>query len=84
MHVDIKNIVNLDLETFYAQNLTSYSTDVFSDRRSKRIEYGIEGRNYFFTDLTIGYDFTKQIIQASITEQFVIRHYSGCIVNSDF
>lgn len=59
--VDLKDIVNLEFETSYSQNLTNYSTDAFSDRRSNRFEYGIEGRNYFFKDLTIGYDFTKQI-----------------------
>ncbi|WP_293308097.1 TonB-dependent receptor [Pedobacter sp. UBA5917] len=59
--VDLKDIVNLQLETSYSQNLTNYSSDSFADRQSNRFECGIEGRNYFFKDLTFGYDFTKQI-----------------------
>ncbi|MGN7986335.1 outer membrane beta-barrel protein [Pedobacter sp. 22226] len=59
--VDLKDIVNFQLETSYSQNLTNYSSDSFADRQSNRFECGIEGRNYFFKDLTVGYDFTKQI-----------------------
>ncbi|WP_165499787.1 outer membrane beta-barrel protein [Pedobacter frigidisoli] len=59
--VDLKDIVNFEIETSYSQNSTHYSSATFTDRRSNRFEYGIEGRNYFFKDLTIGYDFTKQV-----------------------
>ena len=59
--VDLKDIVNFEVETSYSQNLTKYSNDTFADRQSNRFECGIEGRNYFFKDLTLGYDFTKQI-----------------------
>lgn len=59
--VDLKDITNFELETSYSQNLTSYSNTTFSNRQSNRFEYGIEGRNYFFKDLTLGYDFSKQI-----------------------
>lgn len=59
--VDIEDVVNLEAEASYSQNRTSYSTDLFSDRRSNRFEYGIEGRTFLFKDLTLGYDFTKQI-----------------------
>ena len=58
--VDLKDIVNLQIETAYSQNLTSYSNSI-ADRQSNRFEYGIEGRNYFFKDLTLGYDFSKQV-----------------------
>jgi hypothetical protein len=59
--VDLKDIVNFEIETSYSQNSTDYSNEAFTNRRSNRFEYGIEGRNYFFKDLTLGYDFTKQI-----------------------
>ena len=59
--VDLPDIVNLKIETSYSQNKTKYSQEGFSDRLTKRYEYGIEGRNYFFKDLTLGYDLNKQI-----------------------
>lgn len=59
--VDLKDITNFELETSYSQNLTSYTNTTLSNRQSNRFEYGIEGRNYFFKDLTLGYDFSKQI-----------------------
>ncbi|KIA95834.1 hypothetical protein OC25_04590 [Pedobacter kyungheensis] len=59
--VDLKDITNFELQTAYSQNLTSYSNTSFSNRQSNRFEYGIEGRNYFFKALTLGYDFSKQI-----------------------
>lgn len=59
--VDLKDITNFEIETSYSQNLTHYSSSAFEARQSNRFEYGIEGRNYFFKDLTLGYDFSKQI-----------------------
>ncbi|MFP5080957.1 outer membrane beta-barrel protein [Pedobacter sp. JCM 36344] len=59
--VDLAEIMNLEIETSYSQNKTEYSQEGLDDRLTRRYEYGIEGRNYFFKDLTIGYDLTKQI-----------------------
>jgi hypothetical protein len=59
--VDLKDIANFQVETSYSQNLTNYANDTFADRQSNRFECGIEGRNYFFKDITLGYDFTKQV-----------------------
>jgi len=59
--VDLENILNLRLETSYSQNRTTYSQSEFVDRQTNRFQYGLEGRNYFFKDLTLGYDFSKQI-----------------------
>jgi hypothetical protein len=59
--VDIQDIVNLEFETSYAQNMTTYTDTSFTDRKTNRIEFQLEGRNYFFKDLTLGYDFTKQL-----------------------
>jgi hypothetical protein len=58
--VDIQDIVNLELEASYAQNLTTTADTSFRDSKTNRYEFQIEGRNYFFKDLTLGYDFTKQ------------------------
>ncbi|UKT65926.1 TonB-dependent receptor domain-containing protein [Pedobacter mucosus] len=59
--VDLKDIANFEVETSYSQNSTSYSNDAFEDRLSNRFEYGIEGRNYFLKDITLGYNFSKQV-----------------------
>jgi len=61
LRVDIQDVVNMEAEASYAQNLTHYSSDLFADRKTDRFEYGIEGRTFLFDDLTLGYDFTKQI-----------------------
>ncbi|WP_157263976.1 outer membrane beta-barrel protein [Pedobacter sp. Leaf176] len=61
LRVDIENVVNLEAEASYSQNITHYSTDLFPERRTKRLEYGVEGRTFLFDDLTLGYDFTKQV-----------------------
>jgi len=59
--IDLQDIVNVEFETSYSQNMTTYSQSSFEDRKTNRFEYQIEGRNYFFKDLTLGYDFTKTI-----------------------
>ncbi|WP_322975131.1 outer membrane beta-barrel protein [Pedobacter sp. MC2016-05] len=61
LRVDIENVVNLEAEASYSQNITHYSTDLFPERRTQRFEYGVEGRTFLFDDLTLGYDFSKQI-----------------------
>ena len=61
LRVDIENVVNLEAEASYSQNITHYSTDLFPERRTERFEYGVEGRTFLFDDLTLGYDFSKQI-----------------------
>jgi len=61
LKVDIQDIVNLEFETSYAQNITTYSDTSFTNRKTNRYEFQLEGRNYFFKNLTIGYDLTKQI-----------------------
>jgi hypothetical protein len=59
--VDLENIVNVEFEASYAQNKTSYSQSTVEDRKTNRVEYEINGRNYFFKDLTLGYEFSKTI-----------------------
>jgi hypothetical protein len=58
--LDLENIIDLEFETSYSVNTTKYS-QALQDRRTNRLEFEIEGRNYFFNDLTLGYDLTKVI-----------------------
>lgn len=59
--VDLENIVNVEFEASYSQNKTTYSQSTFEDRKTNRVEYEINGRNYFFKDLTLGYEFSKTL-----------------------
>lgn len=61
LELDLEDIVDLELETSYSINTTSYSQESFDDRRSNRLQFQLRGRNYFFEDLTLGYDLRKTI-----------------------
>ena len=68
--VDIKDIIDLELETSYSINKTSYSQSTFDDRQTNRFQYGVQGRNYFFKDMTLGYDLSK-IINNGFDNSFI-------------
>ncbi len=70
LRVDLENITNLEIQTSYSQNKVDNSLPSSQDRKTGRFEYGINGRNYFFKDLTIGYDFTK-VINSGFNSSFV-------------
>ena len=70
LRLDLEDVVNLEIETSYSQNKTKYSQDGLDDRLTNRFEYGINGRNYFFEDLTLGYDFTK-VVNTGFDNSFV-------------
>ena len=57
---DIPDVMNASLNTSYSANRTRYSSTSYSDRNTTRYSLGLEGRNYFFKDLTLGYDFSKE------------------------
>lgn len=57
--VDIKNVIDVELETSYSINQTKYSQKTFDDRQTNTIQLQLRGRNYFFKDLTLGYDLRK-------------------------
>jgi hypothetical protein len=57
--VDIKDVIDVELETSYAINKTEYSQQSFSDRKTNTVSFQLRGRNYFFKDLTLGYDLRK-------------------------
>lgn len=59
--IDIQEVVNVQFETSYSQNRATYSQEAFEERKTNRWEYKVEGRNYFFKKLTLGYDFSKVI-----------------------
>jgi hypothetical protein len=59
--INIKDVVDFRLETSYAINKTEYSQITFSDRQTNTLRFEFRGRNYFFKDLTLGYDFRKSI-----------------------
>lgn len=59
--IDLEDVIDLELNTSYSINKTQYSQQTFEDRQTNRLQLSIEGRNYFFKDWTLGYDFSKTI-----------------------
>lgn len=59
--VDIEDVVDVEFETSYGINTTTYSQENFDDRRTNSMRYSVRGRNYFFKDLTIGYNLSKTV-----------------------
>jgi len=59
--VNIKDVVDFRMETSYSINKTEYSQANFSDRKTNTLGFELRGRNHFFKDLTVGYDFKKTI-----------------------
>jgi len=57
--IDIKDVIDFELETSYSINRTQYSQSNFTDRQTNSLSFQIRGRNYFFKDLTLGYDLRK-------------------------
>ncbi len=58
---DIEDIMDAEIRTWYNVNKTDYSISNFTDRNATRLVLGFEGRNYFFKNWTLGYDFSKTI-----------------------
>ncbi|SKB31816.1 outer membrane beta-barrel protein [Daejeonella lutea] len=59
--LDIKDIVDVEFETSYGINTTKYSQENFDDRRTNSMRYSLRGRNFFFKDLTLGYNLSKTV-----------------------
>ncbi|MBC7914632.1 MAG: outer membrane beta-barrel protein [Pyrinomonadaceae bacterium] len=59
--LDIDDIIELEFNTSYSLNTTQYSQVNFKDRRTNTLEFGLDGENYFFKDLTLGYEISKRI-----------------------
>ncbi|MEJ6982342.1 outer membrane beta-barrel protein [Pedobacter sp. P351] len=64
--VDFKDIMDAEINTSYSINKTKYSLESSTDRQTNKIILGLSGRNYFFKDLTFGYDFSKNINQGFV------------------
>lgn len=60
--VDLDDIIDASVNASYMiyQTTTRY-TDFTNTTKARTLNIGINGKNYFFKDLTIGYDFTKTI-----------------------
>jgi len=58
---DIEDVLDTELNTSYTLNQTKYSNSTLASRNTNQVNIGIEGRNYFFKDLVLGYDFSQTI-----------------------
>ncbi|KAA2241923.1 outer membrane beta-barrel protein [Chitinophaga agrisoli] len=58
---DLDDIMDAELNTAYSFNGTTYSSASFQARRVNSVLIGIAGRNYFFSNWTLGYDFSYTI-----------------------
>ncbi|WP_353134422.1 outer membrane beta-barrel protein [Pseudopedobacter sp.] len=61
--IDIEDIVDTEVNASYTHNKTSYGNTNLVNRNTNQLNIGIEGRNYFFKDLVLGYDFSQTINQ---------------------
>lgn len=59
--LDLEDVVDAELNTAYSFNSTSYSSAGFERRRISNIFIGLRGRNYFFSNWTLGYDFSHTV-----------------------
>lgn len=59
--LDLDDITDAELRTSYSINKTKYTLSSYRDRNANRYFVGLNGRNYFFTTWTLGYDFSKTI-----------------------
>lgn len=60
LRVDLEDIVDTQLRASYSRDKAKFSTTSMDDRSSSQFNLSLEGRNYFFDDLTLGYDLTKR------------------------
>ncbi|HEX2628960.1 MAG TPA: TonB-dependent receptor, partial [Chitinophagaceae bacterium] len=60
--VDLDDIIDVTANASYTiyQTTTKYATFT-NTTKARTLNIGINGRNYFFKDLTLGYDFSKNI-----------------------
>jgi hypothetical protein len=82
--IDIKDVIDFEFETSYAINKTQYSQANFSDRQTNSLSFQLRGRNYFFKDLTLGYDLRKTLTLVLIMESLEIQLSSVYILNIVF
>jgi hypothetical protein len=62
LRVDIADIVDAAVNVNYTvYRTTTKYTEYTNTTKARTLNIGINGKNYFFKDLTLGYDFTKEI-----------------------
>lgn len=59
--IDLDDVTETDFNATYTYNTTSYSIATTPSTDAKTLLFGVNGRTFFFTDWTLGYDFTKTI-----------------------
>jgi hypothetical protein len=59
--VNVKDLIDAEINTSYSVNTTKYSLASLSDRKTNTLTVNINGRNYFFEDLSLGYDASQVI-----------------------
>jgi hypothetical protein len=66
--IDLKDVIDAQLNTSFSHSKTRYSSAAFSERKLNRYSIGLEGRSHFFKDLTLGYDLSQTINEGYSTE----------------
>jgi hypothetical protein len=60
--LDLEDIIDLSLDVNYTIYQTTTRYAAFTNTtKARTLNLGISGKNYFFKDLTLGYDFSKNI-----------------------
>lgn len=59
--LDLEDIVDADLNATYSYNTTGYSIATTPSTNAKTLNFGLNGRNFFFKNWTLGYDLNKTI-----------------------
>ena len=55
------NVIDIDLNASYAINKTTTRYTINTSTEVRSFKFGMNGKNYFFKDWTLGYDLTKTI-----------------------
>lgn len=57
--VDVSDVMDTQINTSYSHSNATFSEGSIDDRSSSQLNVRLEGKNYFFNDLTLGYNFSK-------------------------
>lgn len=59
IRVDVPDIIDTEINTSYSHSNATFSEESIEDRSSSQLNVRLGGKNYFFKDLTFGYNFSK-------------------------
>lgn len=66
--IDIPDVIDADINGSYAINRTTTKYSSYTNSTEVRtFTYGVDGKNYFFKDWTLGYDLTKVIYSGFVS-----------------